>query len=116
MLGAACSQMLEVSGHRRDEPHVRGDRLHEHRRHFMPEVFEHLVDRSGVVVRDDDRVAYGAFGDTGGSGEPERGNATSGLHEQRVEVPVVAAGELDHLRAAGRAAGKADSGHRRFGS
>ena len=53
-----------------------------------------------VVVRHDDRVGDGAGCDAGRTGQPERRDPAPGRDEQRVEVPVVAAGELHDLRPA----------------
>ena len=52
----------------------------------------------------------------GRTGEPEGRDAAAGLHEQRVEVAVIAARELHDLVAAGRAACEAHRGHRGFGA
>src|SRR5262252_6591578 len=44
--------------------------------------------------------------------QPERGDARAGGHEQRVDVPVVAAGELHHQTPSGKSPGQTDRGHR----
>ena len=69
-----------------------------------------------VVVRQHDRVGGGRAGDAGGVGQAERGHPGAGAGQQRVDVPVVAAGELHHLRAAGEPAGQPDRAHRRLGA
>ena len=54
---------------------------------------------------------------TPGAGrQAEGGDAGAGLGEQRVDVAVVAAGELDDTAAAGEAAGQPDRAHRRLGA
>ena len=62
-----------------------------------------VVERGVVVVRHDDGVGDGALGDAGRAREPERGDAAARGDEQRVDVAVVAAGELHDLRPAGHA-------------
>ncbi len=49
-------------------------------------------------------------------GRPERGDTAARLHEQRVEMAVIAARELHDLVAPGRAARQAHRGHRRLGT
>ena len=73
------------------------------------------VERADVVVRNHDRVGDGARGDARRSREAERRDAAPGLDEQRVEMAVIAAGELHDLVAPGRAAGQAHRRHRGFG-
>ena len=58
----------------------------------------------------------GRAGHAGRVGQPERRHAGTGRREQRVHVPVVAPGELDHQRAAGEPAGQPHRGHRRLGA
>ena len=73
------------------------------------------VDRGEVVVGHDDGVGDRARRDPGGAGEPERRHAAAGRDEQRVEMAVVAAGELHDRVPAGRAPGEPHRGHRRLG-
>ena len=80
-----------------------------------PRAVERLAHRRPVVVRQDDRVGDGARRDAGRPGQPQGRHARPGGREQGVAVPVVAALELHDGRAAGRAAGEADGGHRRLG-
>ena len=110
---ARCSRK---PGSGRDEAHVGGDRLDEHGGELVTVGVERGVERGDVVVRDDDRVGDRARGDAGRAREPERGDAAARGDEQRVEVAVVAAGELHDLVATGGAAGEADRGHRRLGA
>ena len=60
--------------------------------------------------------AVDAGRDAGSRRDAERRDSRAGAGEQRVDVPVVAAGELQHPIAPGRAAGEADRAHRRFGA
>ena len=59
---------------------------------------ERGLDRGHVVVRQHDRLAGLGAGDAGRVGQGERGDAGAGRGEQRVDVTVVAAGELHDLR------------------
>ena len=102
------AQAFEEAVGRRHQAHVGGDRLHDHRREIGAVAVEGLVERGVVVVGHDDGVGDGALGDARGAGQAERGDAAAGGDEQRVDVAVVAAGELQDLRATGRAAGEAD--------
>jgi hypothetical protein len=52
----------------------------------------------------------------GVSGQAERDDAGAGAGQQRVDVAVVAAGELHDLAAAGEAARQPDRAHRRLGA
>ena len=114
MLAAAAAQLREEPGVGWDEPHVRGDWFHDHRGDLRPELREDGVDRGGVVVGHDHRVGGGAFRDPRRPRDAERGDAAARRDEERIDVPVVAAGELHDLRAAGHAAGEAHGGHRRL--
>ena len=53
--------------------------------------------------------------DAGRVGQAERRDPGARLHEQEVGVAVVAARELDDLRASGERAGEAKRAHRRLG-
>ena len=74
------------------------------------------LDRGDVVVGQDDGVGGGAGGDAGGVGQAEGGDAGAGRGEQRVDVAVVAAGELHDQRPAGGAAGQPDGRQHRLGA
>ena len=77
---------------------------------------EGRLDRGDVVVGQHDRLAGRRAGHAGRVGQAEGGHAGAGGGEQRVDVPVVAAGELDDLGAAGEAAGQPDRRHGRLGA
>ena len=77
---------------------------------------ERLGHRVEVVVRQDDGVGRAGTGDARGVRQAEGRDAGPGRGEQRVDVAVVAAGELHDLGAAGEAAGQPDRGHRRLGA
>jgi hypothetical protein len=57
-----------------------------------------------VVVRQHDRVGGHRAGDAGRIGQPERSDTRAGRGEQRVDVPVITAGELHNKPTAGVAA------------
>ena len=56
------------------------------------------------------------FGDAGGAGDAEGGDAGAGFDQEAVGVAVIAAFELDDDVAAGGGAGEADGGHGGFGA
>ena len=69
-----------------------------------------------VVVGQHDRVGGVAPVTPGCPGRPKVATPGAGGGQQRVDVAVVAAGELDHLGPAGEAAGQPDRAHRRLGA
>ena len=112
----APAQRLEEADVGRDEAHVRGDRFDQDRGGLRAVLVQGRVERVDVVVRHDDGVRDRAGRDAGRTGEPERGQAAARLHQERVEVPVVAARELHDLGPTGCAAREAHGGHRGFGA
>ena len=70
----------------------------------------------GVVVRERDGGVAEALRYAGGIGQPERGDARARFHQQRIDVPVIAAFELDGDVAFGEASGDAKSAHGGFGA
>ena len=61
-------------------------------------------------------VSANALRDARGIGDAERRHARSGLHQQRIDVAVVAAFELDGQVAPGEAARQAERAHGGFGA
>ncbi|MPM32914.1 hypothetical protein SDC9_79481 [bioreactor metagenome] len=74
------------------------------------------LDPGPVVVAADDGVGGGGRRDARGRRVTEGRGTGAGGDEQRVDVAVVAALELDHLVPAGGAAGQPQGGHRRLGA
>ena len=83
---------------------------------WSPNSVEGLLDRVDVVVRQHDRVGGGRTGDPRRGRQAQRRDAGAGVGEQRVDMAVVAAGELDDLGAAGESAGQPDRAHRGLGA
>ena len=77
---------------------------------------ERLLDGGPVVVGQHQRQRGRGLGYAGSAGHRERGQPGAGRGEQRVDVAVVAAGELHHHVAAGEAAGQPDRRHGRLGA
>ena len=69
-----------------------------------------------IIIFRDERIGGGAGRDTGRIGIALRERAGAGLHEERVDVAVVAARELDDLVAARVTTSEADGGHGGFGA
>ena len=104
------------AGQRRDDAHVAGGRLGDDAGDLAVVHPERLGHRGEVVVGDHDRVGRGRTGDARGVRQAERRDAGPGRGQQRVDVAVVAAGELHHLGAAGEAAGQPDRRHGGLGA
>ena len=109
-------QRLEEAGGRRDDAHVAGDRLDEDRSEPFAVLGDRGRDRVDVVVGEHDRVAGDARRNAGGRRNPERHQARAGAREQRVDMAVIVAGELDQPVAARRGARQAHGAHRRLRS
>ena len=116
MLGGDASQGGVETGQRRDGAHVAGAGLGDDAGDLVAELSEDVLDRRDVVVGHDDRVGCGGAGDTGRRGQPQGRDAGAGVGQQRIAVPVVAAGELDDLGAARVAAGQPDRAHGGLGA
>ena len=77
---------------------------------------ERRLDRGDRVERQRDGGFGESLRDAGGVGDPQRRHAGAGLHQQRIDVAVIAAFELDGEIAAGEAARQAQRAHGRFGA
>ena len=69
-----------------------------------------------VVERQIQRVLRDVFGNARRIRDTEREKTGAGFDQQRIGVPVIAAGKLDHDVAPGEAAGETYRRHRRFGA
>ena len=99
-----------------DEAHVPGHRLDDHGGDLACVLGEQPLDRGEVVVRRGQRVRDRARRHAGRVRQAERRHAGARLDEQEVRVAVVAAGELDDLRAPGERAREPERAHRRLGA
>ena len=100
----------------RDGAHVAGGGLGDDRRDLTLVLTEGALDGFDVVVRHDDGVRRLRTGYTRRVRQGERCNAGARRRQQRVDVAVVAALELQNLRTAGEAAGEAHSRHGGLGA
>ena len=103
-----AAQPFEKPGRRRDEAHVGGHGLDDHRSHAIIERRHHVVGRH-------DRVGDRTRGDTITARQALIGHTTATRRQQVVGVAVIAAGELDERIAPGRTAREPDRAHGRFG-
>ena len=94
---------LEVARPRRDDAHVGRERLEDERGDLAGMAPERLLERRGVVVRDDDRQRGDLVRDAGTAGDPERRDTRAGRHEESVAVAVVSALDLHDALASRRA-------------
>ncbi len=104
------------AGLRRDHPHVPRRRLGDQAGDPVAVLGEHLLDRGPVVVGQHEGQRRRGLRDPGRAGHAERGEARAGRGQQRVDVAVVAAGELHHQVPPGEAAGQPDRGHGGLGA
>ena len=95
---AGPPESVEEPLHRRDQPHVGGDRLDDHTGHPVIELGDH-------VVGNHDRLRHRGGRHPGGIRQPEGGHPTAPSGQQPVGVTVIAAGELHDPGPAGRARG-----------
>ena len=114
--GGYLADVLEVPGIGLDEADVADVRLEDDAGDLAGVGREGGIERGGVVEGKDDCLARKRRGDAGTVRMAVGKRAGAGLDEQRVTVPVVAAGELDDLVALGEAARQADGRHRRLGA
>ncbi len=101
---------------RRDHAHVGGGGLGDDGGDVVAVRGERGLDRGEVVVGQHDRLVRLRAGDARSVRQREGREARAGGGEQRVDVAVVAAGELHDLRAAGEPAREPDRRHRRLGA
>ena len=112
----SCRSASRIAVDRRDDAHVPRDRLDDDRGEAFAVAEHGLGDRLDVVVRADDRVGGDGGRHAGRRRDRERREAGAGAREQRVDVAVVAAGELDDAVALREAAREPDRAHRGFGA
>ncbi len=108
-----CSQKL--SG-RRHEIHVAGNRLDDDCRDPIALRPENCFQHCGIVIVEHDRVRGDLRGYTGRTRLAQCQRARTSFHQKRVRVSVIAALELDYLRASRKATRQPDRGHRRLGA
>ncbi len=100
----------------RDDAHVSGHRLHDHRGHFAA-AFGHEIGKGrDVIIRQGHGVLYNVLGHAGAARNAQGGHSAAGLDQQGVGVAVIAAVEFDDHVAAGEAARQPQGGHGGFGA
>src|SRR3984885_10417881 len=111
MLGGDRPQRFVVARRGRDDAHVSGAGLGDHGRDVVTELIERLLYGVNVVIGQHNRVGGGRTGDSRRGRQAQRRDPRAGVGQQRVDVTVVAAGELDDLGAAGESAGQTHRAH-----
>ena len=114
--GAGLGEELVEARVGRDDAHVAGGRLGDQAGDPVAQLGEQRGHGVAVVVGQHPGERGGALGYAGSAGDRERGQSGAGRGQQRVDVPVVAAGELHDDVAAGEAPGQPDRRHRGLGT
>ena len=114
MFTRELAQSLQKASRRQHGSHVSGNRFDDYCGNFRPVMFEHLLQRVAVVVRNGDCGVALLRLNAGTVGQTERRDARSGLDQQAVHVSVVASVELDDLGPVRKCARQADGAHGRF--
>jgi hypothetical protein len=113
---ARLAQALEEPVGGRDTAHVAGDGLDDDAGELVAVPLDHGAHAREIVERRSQRVGGRRGRHAGGGRDAERRETRAGLDEQRVGVPVVAAGELEDLVASRRGARQAHGRHRGLGA
>ncbi len=116
VLVADLAQAFEESGHGRDAVHVAGDRLDDDAGDLAADLGEGLAHLLQVVVGQRDGQLGEGRRHAGGARHAECQCARAGLDQERVDMAVVAALELDDLVATRVAAGQTQGAHGRLGA
>ena len=105
---------FEVAVARRNDTHVRRDRLQHERGDLSGKPPKGILERGRVVVRDDRRQGGERVGDAGTARDRQGRDARAGRHEEGVGMTVIAPLGLDDPRASGGRSGETDRAHRGF--
>ncbi len=111
MTGRDFAQALQEPRVGQQHAHVADHRLDDDCRDALGRRAEAAFDGAQVIELGDERVLGDRLRDAGTVRHPERRRARSGPHQQRIDVPVIAAGELDDPRPSGSGAGDAQGRH-----
>ena len=115
MFGAEIPGGFQKTWLRRNDTHVADDRFENDGGNVRTTFVKRLFQDGDVVEFDRQRVGRAACGNSRAGGDAQCQRATAGLHQQAVDMSVIAAGELhDHI-ASGMPACEADRRHGRFG-
>ena len=108
------SQALQKAGLGRNNAHVCGNRLHNHRRHLTGIGLQQGCHTTQVIVIRRQGISGNFRRNARRVGSAAGQRAGAGFHQHGIGVPVVAARELDDLASSRRATGKPQGGHHRF--
>ncbi len=109
-------QCFEKSRRRGDAAHVAYDRLDDHRRNLRATLSERLLNRGDRIVRQCDGSLGKSLWNPRRVRDAKRRHAGTGLHQQRIDMPVIAAFELDGQVATRESASHAQRAHSGFGA
>jgi hypothetical protein len=116
MARAGAGQPGVEAGLRRDDAHVSGGRFRDHAGDLIAVPLEGHPDRIRVVVGKHQRRLGDRYRHAGAARDAASHHSGARRREQRVDVTVVAAGELDHQLPAGGGARQADRRHGGLGT
>jgi hypothetical protein len=106
MVIAERAEPLEEAWRWRHHAHVSCQWLHDECRDTVPVGAEQPLDRRQIVIARHQRVGGHCARHAGAGRHTERGGSRAGLHQERVAVAVVTAGELDDTVSSGGGAGQ----------
>src|SRR5699024_6835325 len=92
---------IKIAFHRRNDSHVAGNRLHEHRCYVCAELVESFFQALFIIVWNRECVGGRTFRHTRRIREAERRHSTASFYEKRVAVAVIAPLEFEDLPASG---------------
>ena len=116
MVGGERSQPFEKPGDRWNHTHVPRQRRDDDGCDTPSVAAQQFGDRVQVVVARDQGVGGDRFRHAWAVWNAQRGGARARLHEERIPMPVIAAGELDDPVATRRSTRQPQGAHRGLGS
>ena len=116
MLVAYFTKFLKVSLMRNNQSAIGGKGFDDDRGNLTLGPGKGITNRPGIIVRKHNGFLSQTFGDAGAVGVSKSEGTRSRLHQQAVDVPVVAPCEFDDFVAPGETPGQANGRHGGLGS